>query len=293
MSLTHFSDARIDAALQRLDAAPAAPLDDLAQARADAALESVLREGRAPGTGVDDRVLPRGRDTRLRLVTVGLAAGVAAIGIATSQTLGGTGTAYAASWTPVPTAATTTDIAAAEQECADSAAQVAPAGSPSLQTRLAERRGDLVVLAMDDGSPAPVLLTCVVGLSSERNATLVASSGGGGTPRPAADDISDASIYQRSVPGDELSIINGLAGEQVAAVTVHAADGHVAQATVEGGHYAAWWPGAAMRSTSGPAAGGEDGCEGDCDGSRLVAEYTLDVTLIDGSVLRGLRAEDL
>jgi len=294
MSSTRVTDADIDAALRTLDAAPPAPLDDLARARADAALERALVEGRTSGARAGRDSLPsRARPRRLRLAAVGLAAGVVAIGIAASQTLSGAGTAYAASWTPVPTAAGGADVAASEQACADWAAPVAAEGAGSLQTRLAERRGDLVLLAMDDGSSAPAVLTCVVGFPPGGDAEVVASSGGGGTVRPAADVISDASVYERSVPGDELSIIDGLAGERVRAITVHA-DGHVVQATVEGGHYAAWWPGRAMSSSTEPsAAGGQEGCRGECDGARLVPDYTLDITLDDGSVVRGLPAQDL
>ncbi|MFC3688724.1 hypothetical protein [Aquipuribacter hungaricus] len=293
MSSTHVPDARIDAALRSLDAAPGVPLDDLARARGDAALERALAQGRTPGAASDSD-LPRPRRTGLRVATIGLAAAVAAIGIATSQTLGGAGTAYAASWTPAPSAASDADVAAAQQVCDDSAAEVAPEGSDPLRTRLAERRGDLVLLAMDDGSAAPAVLTCIVALPPGGDAEPVGSAGGGGMARPAPDAVSDASVFERTVPGDELSVIDGLAGERVQAVTVHSADGHVVEATVAAGHYAAWWPGPAMRRSSETSgAGVDEGCEGDYDGARLEPGYTLDVTLDDGTVLRGISAADL
>ena len=288
-------DARIDAALRTLDAAPPTALDENARARADAAMRRITTRARTPRDGaVRDPLLPRPRRTGLRVAVVGLAAGIAALGVSTPSLLGGGGTAYAASWTPVPTAASRADVSAAQEACAGSATSLLGDEGASLRPRLAERRGDLVLLAMDDGSAEPAVLTCIVGLPAGGDAELIASGGGGGVVRPAADAVSDAGIYEQSTPGDELSVIDGLAGEHVAAVTVHAPGGRVVQATVQDGHYAAWWPGPAMREGTDPLpAGAGGGCAGECDGTHPVPAYTLDVTLEDGTVLRDVSARDL
>lgn len=269
MSQTRTPDARLDAALRSLDAAPAAPLDDLARVRATALLERTLAVGRA-----DRRQRPR--RTRPRVVLLGAAAAAVAVGIGATQVLGGGTTAYAASWTPTPSAASPADVAAAREVCAD-----------RLPVRLAERRGDLVVLAMDSGAAEPAVTTCVVGMPPGGRAELVSRSGGGGVVRPSARSVTDAGIYQRGVAGDELSVIDGLAGEDVRAVTVRTADGRSVEATVAGGHYVAWWPGRAMtEGDEPPPSGAQGGCAGDCSGGQPVPSYTLDVTLDDGTVLR-------
>ncbi|WP_432572935.1 hypothetical protein [Kineococcus sp. SYSU DK005] len=290
------SDARIDAALRTLDAALPTPLDEHARVRADAALQRITAQARAPRNGAArDPLLPRPRRTGLRVAGVGLAAGIAALCVSTPSLLGGGGTAYAASWTPVPTAASRADVSAAQEACADSANSLLGDGGASLRPRLAERRGDLVLLAMDDGTAEPAVLMCIVGLpAGEEDAEFIAGGGGGGVVRPAADAVSDAGVYEQRTPGDELSVIDGLAGEHVAAITVHAPGGRVVQATVQDGHYAAWWPGPAMREGTEPLLpGGGGGCAGECDGTHLVPAYTLDVTLEDGTVLRGVSAQDL
>lgn len=59
------------------------------------------------------------------------------------------------------------------------------------------------------------------------------------------------------------------------------------QATVQDGHYAAWWPGRAMRMTTTPPPGQGQNCDGPCSPTTYaVPMSTLDVTLRDGTVLR-------
>ncbi|NAZ80972.1 hypothetical protein GTR02_03975 [Kineococcus sp. R8] len=221
-----------------------------------------------------------------------LAAGVAVLGVNTSQVLGG-GTAYADSWEPVPTAASPADAAAARQACVEDETLTSGYRVERLRTRLVERRGDLVLVVLDEGSSPVMTLTCLVDLPPGGEATFVAGGGGGGA-RPAADAISDGGIYEQTTPGDELSVLDGLVGENVAAVTVHAQGGLTAQATVQDGHYAAWWPGRAMRRTTTPASPGTaNNCEGECRTTHLVPTYTLDVTLRDGTVLRDVSGQPL
>ncbi|MFD0481490.1 hypothetical protein ACFQ46_02705 [Kineococcus sp. GCM10028916] len=221
-----------------------------------------------------------------------LAAGIAVLGVNTSQVLGG-GTAYAGSWAPVPTAASPADAAAASQACAAEETLTYGYHVKRWQTRLAERRGDLVLVVLDEGSDPVVTLTCLVDLPPGGEASFVAGGGGGGA-RPAADAISVSGISEDTTPGDELSVLDGLVGENVAAVTVHAQGGLTAQATVQDGHYAAWWPGRAMRKTTTPSSpGAENNCEGECRTTHLVPTYTLDVTLRDGTVLRDVSGQPL
>lgn len=291
MRPTRVRDDRIATALRTLDAAPPSSRDEGSRARADALLQRILSAGGSPPGGAGrDPLLPRPRTGR-RLVPVGLAAGVAAVGIAASQFLGGA-TAYAASWTPTPSRVSQADAAAARQVCTGPANSAATAATKHMRPRLAERRGDLVLVAMDDGAARLSMLTCLVVLPPGGDAELIAAGGGGGE-RPTVDDISALGTYENHAPGDELAIIDGLVGEDVVAVTVHAPGGRAVEATVEGGHYAAWWPGPAMRLSAEPFPWGvESGCRDDCDGAYLVPTFTVDVTLEDGTVLRNVTTED-
>ncbi|MBC3763151.1 hypothetical protein ACUN7V_14590 [Quadrisphaera oryzae] len=294
MSQSRIPDTSLDAALRRLDAAPRAPLDDVARVRATSALERTLAVGQLPGArtaGRRDPLVPRPRRSRVRVALLAGAAAAVAVGVGATQVLGGGATAYASSWVPVPSAASPADVAAARGACAGSATSVAGDRADQLQPRLAERRGDLVVVALDDGTATPVTLTCVVALPPGGRAAFVAAGGGGGGARPASDALGPPGIFQQTTPGDELSIVDGLVGDRVRAVTVRTAEGRVVEATVQDGHYAAWWPGLAMRRTTEPfPEGSGGGCAGDCDGTRLVEDFTLDVTLADGTVVRGLSA---
>jgi len=219
-----------------------------------------------------------------------LAAGVAVLGVNTSQVLGG-GTAYADSWAPVPIAASPTDAAVASQACVEDETLTSGYHVERLQTRLAERRGDLVLVVLDEGSDPVMTLTCLVDLPPGGEASFVAGGGGGGA-RPASAAISDGGLFEDTTPGDELSVLDGLVGEDVAAVTVHAQDGLTVQATVQDGHYAAWWPGRAMRKSTTPSSRGvADDCLGECRTTYLVPTYTLDVTLLDGTVLRDVSGQ--
>lgn len=290
MSQSRIPDPSLDAALRRLDAAPRASLDDVARVRATSVLERTLAVGQLPdvrAAGRRDPRVPRPRRTGVRVALLAGAAAAVAVGIGATEVLGGGATAYADSWEPVPAPASTADVAAAERACAGTARSVAGDGASRLQPRLAERRGDLVLLALDDGAPEPATVMCVAALPPGGGADFLSGSGGGGVVRPPADGVTDAGIFQRTTPGDELSVIDGLAGKRVEAVTVHTADGRSVEATVEGGHYAAWWPGRAMVERDQPLpSGAQGGCAGDCDGGQPVPSYTLDVTLDDGTVLR-------
>lgn len=293
MSTTRTSDDRLDAALRSVDAAPPSVLDDVARVRADAAMERLLAEGRdARGRSVRrDPLVPRPRRTGLRVAALGAAAAAAVVGVGATQVLGGATTAYAATWVEAPTAASPADVAAAEEACDSTATSVAGDRADELQVRLAERRGDLVLLALDDGAAQSASLMCVVGLPPGGDAEFLSGSGGSGAVTPAPDGVTDAGIFERSTPGDELSVIDGLAGDRVRAVTVHTAAGRVVEATVQGGHYAAWWPGRAMTTSSAPLPEGTTmQCAGDCDGGQPVPDYTLDITLDDGTVLHDVVA---
>lgn len=298
MSRTRSSDAQtdthIDDALRALDAAPSTPLDEPTRLRAEAAFKSILSTAQTtPGRAGRDPLLPRRRRTALRVSVLALAAGIAVLGVSTSQVLGG-GTAYADSWAPVPTPASQADTAAASKACAEGHVSTSSDRVAHLQSRLAERRGDLVLVVMDDeATTLTTTLTCIVDLPPGNDAKFIASGGGGGR-RPGVDVISDGGLFEQTTPGDELSVIDGLVSEDVTAVTVHALGGRVVQATVQGGHYAAWWPGLAMRETTTPPTPGmENNCEGDCKSTFLVPTYTLDVTLEDGTVLRDVSRQSM
>ncbi|PWJ49030.1 hypothetical protein SAMN06264364_12721 [Quadrisphaera granulorum] len=293
MSQTRIPDARLDAALRSLDAAPAVTLDDVARVRAAAALEQTLIIGRFPDERASlrrDPLVPRRRRTGMRVAMLGAAAAAVAVGIGVTQVLGGGTTAYADSWEPVPVPASAADIAAAQTACADSASHMGGIKISALLPQLAERRGDLVLLVMDDGTAEPVSLTCMVALPpGEDRAHWIAASGGGGGPRPAPGEILPGGEFEQATPGDELSVVDGDVGDGVTAVTVHTEEGLTVQATVQNGHFAAWWPGRLMRMTSEPYPSGQSGgCAGNCDGGRPVSTYTLDFTRADGTVVTGI-----
>lgn len=289
MSQSRIPDPSLDAALRRLDAAPRAPLDDVARVRATSVLERTLAVGQLPDArtaGRRDPLVPRPRRTGVRVALLAGAAAAVAVGIGATQVLGGGATAYADSWEPVPAPASAADVAAAREACAGSVSEMGGDVAAVMRPRLAERRGDLVLLAMDDGTAQPQTLTCLVAVVPGKDARLVAAGGGGGLAA-APGTVSDPGIFMQSTPGDELSAVDGVVGDGVRDVTVVTDDGRTVQATVQNGHYAAWWPGLAMRSTSEPYPPGQSGgCAGDCDGTRLVEAFTLDVTLDDGTVLR-------
>lgn len=274
-----------DTTLRTLDAAPAALNAAEHQRGADllerivsevaAPSPAPARRGSVPAR---DRPTRPWRSRRLLIAPLAVLALVTALVLVPSP--GPDRTAYA-SWTSVPTAADDQSLDAAASQCGRQilAEGRQADGAPPLdlgRTRqfLAERRGDFV-LVVHWSPTTDTTVQCVVhnppgtddvdslNLSSGGSSGLVApaagtlslggiSDGTGGAQRlvrerqawwtPYADRLSGLLADRHPFRG---SVVDGLVGEGVSGVTVHAG-AYTVEATVAGGKYVAWWPGTAM-----------------------------------------------
>ena len=278
MTTNQPSDAALDRMLRAHDVAEPDPA--ATRARLDARLAEL------PATVTS--ATPRTRN-RVRRV-VWLAAGVAAATTAYLLLPGpGQGNAYA-TWTATPQALADRDRATAVEECRD--AQSGPfwdrnGDGPeefdpvAASVALAERRGDLVaVLLRDEGPMKDFSGFCVValkpGASSGRVESMGVAGSVGGPPSVApADSFFEGSMSQSGEGEGLISMVDGVAGSDVVALTLHTGDLSV-QATVENGRYAAWFPGRIFPDEELPPSG-QGGPE---------PMITYDLTLADGTVIR-------
>ncbi|WP_404349061.1 hypothetical protein LG324_14665 [Phycicoccus jejuensis] len=240
-------DATTRAALTALDPAPR-ELDPAQQRRAAATLERVLA---APPAPVPPRPAPRRRTGRRLALTGALAAATTVVGVVGAQVLTGGDSAYA-TWTATPHRPTTPEQLAAADDCRDSLVDTLQGDGPDptgvsrstierAPVVAAEQRGawTLVVLGDDRGFDA----TCI---TEDRflGGTEFGSMGyGPGSPIPGPREVAVTSGGSGGSSGRMVSVLVGLVGPQVAAVTVHTPDHGDVVATVAGGHLAAWWPG--------------------------------------------------
>lgn len=262
-------DLALDQRLRALDVAPAdEPID---RVRQDQLLETLLSEN-------DQRPLRR-------LAWIGVAAAaVAAAAVVVPATTGGQ-PAFAG-WTSETGAAAPADAEAMRAACLDQVGDtVGGDGAPematsTLTTRLADRRGDWVsVLLTGTGTDRyQFTVACLgrlpSGSSGDPKDVTHALSGGGGFAAPGGHDLVEGSMAEFTVGGGFLGLgrsaraatTHGEVGPEVTAVTLHAG-GESIEASVDGGTYAAWWPGRLFASAD--------------------AEPTVryDVTLRDGTVL--------
>lgn len=238
--------------LRELDAATPAALDDAAHRRAEARLQQILAES---DTAVTSHPAPR-RSRALRR-GVALAAGAAAVAVAVFAVgTGGSNTAYA-SWTAVPDR-----ISAPDRAVADTACRGADVGLRSPVLALAERRGDWVVLlytgthAEFAGTPAATACMARLALGADSASDVDLGTAGGQGAIPLAGQFTEGSLFEFSAGGGmfgradrpSVAVTLGDVGPDVAAVTVHPADGSSVEATVADGHYVAWWPDRALES---------------------------------------------
>lgn len=259
-----------DTTLRQLDTADGVRNDD-DRAHAAALLERVISTPPESARPTKRRLPGR----KLALVPVGAAVAVAAAVFAFNGP-GGTTTAYA-SWTPSPSTIDGRDLTAVVDACR---AQFERGGGPvdfrGIPVVLSERRGDYVAVLFAQNNPqrsADCLAHNVAG--SGRADQVGSASGGSSGPAyvPPATRITQGGFAQM---GDKqvASFTDGQVGADVVAVTIHAGATTVA-ATVEDGHYVAWWPGASLSDTPPPASGPGD----------LSPDLTYDVTLADGTIL--------
>ncbi len=259
----------IDAVLRSLDAA-SAPLTEGEMLRAQATLEAVVA---TPSTAdVKPERAPAVPRRRRRLALVAAAAALVVVSALLQSD--GSGMAYA-SWTPTPSEATAADIAAAEAVCRNKMRDDDTIDGDQAERALAERRGDLVAIVYRTEDP-DLTAVCLVHNASGTTEVDGVRFGIGGSEGPALQaprhGFTQGAVFQYD--GGAASITDGAVGPGVTAVTIHAG-GISVRATVEGGRYVAWWPGAAFKD--GPKARSGPG------GTHLDLSY--DLTLADGTVL--------
>jgi hypothetical protein len=156
------------------------------------------------------------------------AAGTAAVIVSLTA---GASNAFAG-WTPTPTAPAPGQLAAARANCEGGQSPIA-----GLPLRLADTRGPFTfsVYASDTSSA-----TCISGPSFTGVSGSMAS-----TPvNVPADQVVLSSEHQTDHAGQAFSFAEGRTGTGVSGVTLTLDDGTKVQATVGGGWFVAWWPGA-------------------------------------------------
>ena len=291
------------AALADLDAAPPADLTPSQQARADALLASLVADPTAsevpdlaPVVPMTTPVPARRRRLRRLVVSAGAVAATT-VGLLVLQNVTAGDTAYA-SWTAKPASVTTADERQIGEVCrgylqgsfsAQDEQLSRDAGVPEAEI---PRRADLdaatVAVAERRGGWSFALLvgpnafeaTCMLqrpGLLSRLAGEKYASAGGmlgrSTAPAPDAEAITITQSGAMSADGAAHVEVSGLVGAEVSAVVFTTPVGQVT-ASVQGGHFAAWWPSA----TSDFA--GQDG--------SVITGRTVELYLRDGRVLRDL-----
>lgn len=224
-------------------------------------LDAAPRTDRSPDPAILATILATplpARRRRLLVLSVASLAAAAAVAVAIPVTgfLGTDGAAYA-SWTADPASLSVTERSAADDACRDHGLDMS-----APEFRLAERRGDWVVLlyAGARGSD-PVVAGCMAHVppgSTDVDDVDLGWVGGQGAV-PTGGQFTDGGMMQfggASLLGRDrptVSLIQGDVGSDVSALTIHTVDGRDVVATVADGHYVAWWPGTlGVDETTGP-----------------------------------------
>lgn len=167
-----------------------------------------------------------------------------AIGAFTAAAAGAAGTAAVifsltagasnafAGWTPTPTPPAPGQLATAQASCQGGQSPIA-----GLPLKLTDTRGPFTfsVYASDTSSA-----TCISGPSG----TNVSGSMASAPVNVPADQIVLSSEHQTNHSGQAFSFAEGRTGTGVSGVKLTLDDGTTVQATVGGGWFVAWWPGA-------------------------------------------------
>lgn len=202
-----------------------------------------------------------------------------------------------ASWTPTPTAlsgdqetaaaaacraSTRTSLGSLDGRPADPGIPVsARVGMPTsadvaaARVVLAETRGDWTLVSI---AGRGVDMTCLSRGSDGARVDMASGALGIGdaTERVAPDAFVSGGLGVGSTDEGSFSHMTGLVGGDVTGLVVVTADGRRVKATISGGRFAAWWPGAPLSAPSG---------NGDAPPQE---DVTVDLTLRDGTVRRGL-----
>lgn len=243
------NDHDLDHTLRTLDVADP-ELSDAQLARKRELLDGLLDQS-APVASLDTRRARRSRAIRW------LAPAAAAAAIAVPLTFWGgpapTNNTALASWTatPHPLSPTLTERtgeacrAAAREDMRRSPAVAADTtlNPDALRTVVAEQRGEFIFLSMTapDGSSQECFF------SASKPGHVSGATGAWATKTSAAPttlaatQLEAASGGQSSGPEGSYSFTTGRIGKDVMAVTIHSA-GRQVKATVNNGHFAAWWP---------------------------------------------------
>ncbi len=262
------TNTRFETTLRELDAATGIA-DEAQRQNADARLARILATPVPAGTTRRPRA-PRFR----RLAAMSAVTAIAVtVGLLVLRGSGGTDVAYA-SWTAVPTPVAGAELDAVLGACREQL------GDGTIPVELAERRGDYVAVLFFEEDPE-TSMSCIATNrpgSTEVDQVITGAAGSSGPAwTPPAGQITEGASTQYG--GDHpASLTEGAVGRGVVGVTIHAGTRTIV-ATVEGGRYAAWWPGAAFKDEPVKPSG-----QG---GPELALTY--DVHLAGGSVERDVK----
>jgi hypothetical protein len=148
-------------------------------------------------------------------------------------TLGSSAAPAFAGWSPTPTPPVAGQLAAAEQACS------ANLGTPVLT----DTRGPYTASIYAEATSSH---TCLEGGSL----SIASSSSGAIQADVPAGQIQLTGSGLKNSAGQALTLVDGRIGAGVTSVTIDRSDGSSVQATVSGGWYLAWWPGAVQATTA-------------------------------------------
>lgn len=232
---------------------PAGVVPSASGARAQADLARILAtEPVAPG--------PRRRPVRRVVAGVATVASVATAAVLAPSLIGGD--AAFASWQPLPQKVVGAARAEAAGACRDQLRGAAPGSALGRTTpAVAEQRGDwtLVLLSGSDGFSG----LCITDDSRRLFDDMIGSVGTADVPAPGARAVTATNLGTGSLDAGELSLVAGLAGDDVVGVAYRSAAHGRVEASLGEGRFALWFPGDEL------AAGGP---------------VTLAITYADGSV---------
>lgn len=193
----------------------------------------------------------RPRRILARWVTVGVAAGAAAVTVLVIGTSGSGPASAFAGWTADPTPTTASQLQAGETSCTNPALA-------SLAPTLSDTRGPFSMLVYVQSSVTTICIARLANPAGGGGASgpavgppVIAQYGAPGTSAIAPDTISPESgiyitpknaLFSGSTTGQGLRILAGQVGPDVTAVTLTLNDGSSVEATTQNGWFAAWWP---------------------------------------------------
>lgn len=238
--------------LAQLDPARPADPDAHTTPAARAMLASVLATPAGSGAEADEAtggvVVLAARRRRV------MARAAAVVGVAAALTVGaivlprGGGDSALASWTARPGSLSDDAALTAAQQCRDMITGMGLETSPDVDAmvpELAERRGDFrLVVISGRGWQAECLLDPDGGGTAGLSDPAVRA----GLEPLGPEDIRQGTSSTVAVEGGNVASVIGDVGADVMAVTIQPSDTEPVYATVEGGHFAAFWPPTTPRS---------------------------------------------